>query len=350
MTRPLLLAAVVLAVAPVAAAATRGQLPSPTVPIRDEPPLRTRTAPFSATERRFPRRLDAAVSVHAALDPAGRPAHVTAVDRTVIHGTGDYSFGIPAPATSVVAGPGSASQPGLRLGTVLWQGFSAGRRVLVARIALDARAAARALPVRIEIRPGELRIANATATAVTMTTGAASPRPVAAAFQSVQTAVRRQRPIAAPTVFFTGPTRRVKRTVHARLHVTGSYRFADGVDRTISRSLGSGLLRFRGRGDLRRLDIRVRVEDPTAPLARTATAVGPASERIFESALAAQYRAYIANPDPTGKTSTSYRFTLAPTAAEATTRNGGSGPWVGVGVALAAVAVAAGGLVLWAHS
>jgi hypothetical protein len=348
--RALLLGAVVLcAAAPPAVAATRGSLPSPTVPVRFEPPLRTRTSPFAVTERRFPRRLDAHVAVRVGIDSTGRPVRVTATDRIVVLGAGDYSFAIPAPADEVAAGPGSASQPGLRSGTVLWQGFSAGRRVLVAQISLNAAAASKALPIRLVLRPGKVQIANATDTKVTLTTGRASPRAVAAALRTVYGAVRNRTPIAAPPIELSGATRTVKRVVRARVRVDGTYAFSDGEVGHVARELGDRPFRLSGSGELRRLELRVSVERPLAPLRRTATDVETASLRVFESALAAQYETYLANPDPSGQSATSYRFILAQRARPSETGGGGSGPWLEIGLAIGTLAALAGGVVLWAH-
>lgn len=351
MKRPLLLGALALCFVPAAAATTRGSLPSPTVPIRLEPPLRTATTPFSATERRFPRRLDASVSVQVGIDGAGRPVRVTALDRIVVDGAGDYSFSIPAPATRVVAGPGSASQPGLRSGTVLWQGFSAGRRVLVAKISLDAARAAKALPVQLAIGPEGIRIRNATATTVTATVGPAPRTEVAAALRSAYDAVRNRTPIAAQPIGFTGRTRAVKRIVRARVRVTGTYRFSNDRPRTLAAWVSDEPLRLPGKGALRALDLRATVEPAIEPLRRPVRDVAEASLLIFESALASQYETYLANPDPAGKSATSYRFTLAPKATAAGGGNdGSSSPWLEIAVAAVAVLTIGGALVLWAHS
>jgi hypothetical protein len=306
---------------------------------------------LSAIERRFPRHLDAAVLVRVGLDRSGRPVRLSALDRLVVRGTGDYSFAIPAPATSVAVGPGSQSAPGLRSGVVLWQGFSAGNRVLVARIVLDASRGAAALPVRLTIRRGELRLENSTATHVTVTTGHAAPASLAAAFDAARAAVRSAQLLAAPAVTFVGPARTEELLVRARLHVTGSYRFTDGRTRRLATSLDEEPLRVSGRGDLRGLALRVDAESPLEPLrAADPRDFRTAARLTLESALAAQYQRFLANPDPAGKSATSYRFAFAAPEAARADADGSSNPWLAIGIAAAAAVAAAGGVVLWAHS
>jgi hypothetical protein len=331
------------------AGATVGSLPSPTAPIRPEPPLQTPTSPFSTTERRFPQRLDSSVIVRVGLDSSGKPVRMTALDRVVVHGTGDYSFSIPAPASAVTAGPGSASQPGLRSGVVLWQGFSSRRRLLVARITLDSQRAGKALPVAVTIESGEVRLRNVTATTARVTTGPVSTTAVSAAMASARAAVRKGQLVSAPQIVFRGRTRIRPIEIRTRLRVTGSYRFEDGRRQNVAAWLGAEPLRLTGRGELRELDLRIVPEDPAAPLRQTGR-MTLAARRLLESALADQYRSFLANPDPAGSAATSYRYRLAGAqATRETADSGGSHPWAAIIVAVAAVSAAAAGVVLWAH-
>jgi hypothetical protein len=346
--RALALGAIALVLA-TPAGATVGSLPSPTAPVRPEPPLQTPTSPFSTTERRFPQRLDSKVVVHVGLDASGKPVRMAALDRVVVHGTGDYSFSIPAPASAVTAGPRSESQPGLRSGNVLWQGFSSNRRVLVARITLDPQRAGKALPVAVTIERGEVQLRNATATTARVTTGPASGGAVSAAVSSSRAAVQKGQLVSAPPIVFTGPTRVQRVEVRTRLRVTGSYRFEDGRRQTVSTWLDAVPLRLTGDGELRELALQVVPEDPAAPL-RPTTRIAPATRRLLESALADQYRSFLANPDPAGPAATTYRYRLAGAqAARETAGGGGSQPWAAIIVAIAAVSAAAAGVVLWAH-
>lgn len=347
--RPALALAAALVVTAPAAGATRLTLPSPTAPVREEPPLRTPTPPFASTERRFPQRVDARAVVHVGVDSSGEPLRMTALDRVVVRGTGDYSFAISAPATAVTAGPGSQSQPGLRPGAVLWQGFSANHRVLVARIALDPGRAAKALPVELKIDRGEVRIANVTGTTARVVTGNASPAAVAGAVAAARSAVARGELVPAPTIALSGAPRTTRVEVRTRLRVTGSYVFAGGT-RTVASWLGAKPLTLRGSGRLRSLALRVVGEDPSAPLRPTGSAE-LATKRLLESALANQYRSFLENPDPAGRSGTSYLFTLASNVdVQAASGNGSSTPWAAIVAAVAAVSAAAAAVVVWAHS
>ena len=349
MSRALALGALALLFAAPAGASV-GSLPSPTAPVRREPPLQTPTSPFSATERRFPQRLDSNVVVRVGLDASGKPVRMTALDRIVVHGTGDYSFSIPAPASRVTAGPGSASEPGLRSGAVLWQGFSSNRRVLAAQITLDPRRAAKALPVAVSIEAGEVLLRNVTVTTARVTTGPTSAAGVSAAMASARAAVRKGRLVTAPPIVFTGPTRIRPVEVRTLLRVTGSYRFEDRRRQPVAAWLGAEPLRLSGRGELRDLALQVVPEDPATPLRQTGR-MELAARRLLESALAQQYHSFLANPDPADPAATTYRYRLAgPPAADKGGGGDGSGPWLEIAFAAGAVLALVGGVFVWAHS
>jgi hypothetical protein len=87
------------------------------------------------------------------LEDDGSAASVVVTQRIVISRKGDFSFTIPAPATSVVPGPGTQAQPGLRDIGIVWQGFSAGRRVLAATATLSLTEAESGLPLSVSVRP-----------------------------------------------------------------------------------------------------------------------------------------------------------------------------------------------------
>jgi hypothetical protein len=191
---------------------------------------------------------------------------------------------------------------------------------------------------------------------VSAAVGPASPAEITAKLAAVRDAVCQQHPVAAPTIRFAGQTRTQTSTVLARLRVTGSYRFAAGPTRRLAATLGREPLRLTGPGDLRELRLQVETEAPAEPLRPTAlradTAVRVAAQQLFESALATQYRTFLANPDPVGKSSSTYRYELAPmaTPASASTHDDGSSPWPAVGIAVTLAVVAVGGIVVWAHS
>ena len=60
------------------------------------------------------------------------------VDQTLtLHGTGDFSLEISGPAIAVKGDPGASTRPGMRRGSVVWDGFVPGTRTVHAVISLD---------------------------------------------------------------------------------------------------------------------------------------------------------------------------------------------------------------------
>jgi hypothetical protein len=136
-----------------------------------------------------PGRVDDREDVTVAVGPDGTPAAVTDLQRLTIAGAGNYVIRERGPARAAV-GLGDSVPPVLELGTVVWQGFSPGRRSLAARLALDAGIEAARLPMRVRIRfqdafgrpsrlgPGGLAPVSGRAT-VTLTNQTGSARTVA---------------------------------------------------------------------------------------------------------------------------------------------------------------------------
>src|SRR5204863_851859 len=120
--------------------------------VRPPPPLPAGAIPLeSEQELRFPGHLHNAERVVVGLRDDGSAGSVEATQRLTIPRTGDYSFVVPAPVLSVVAAPGSQSEPGQRNTGIVWQGFSSGGRVLGARARLEPLAAERGLPLEVKI-------------------------------------------------------------------------------------------------------------------------------------------------------------------------------------------------------
>jgi hypothetical protein len=86
--------------------------------------------------------------VRVALGPTGTPTSVTDRQRLVIRGAGSYIVLELGPARDAV-GLGDTVPPVLKLGTVVWQGFSPGRRELSALLTLDPAIEAARLPLRV---------------------------------------------------------------------------------------------------------------------------------------------------------------------------------------------------------
>jgi len=348
------------------AAVSMAVLPSPFFPIRSEPPLHA--APVAA-ETRFPGRLSSTQAVRVSIDSTGQPFRIVDVDRIVVAHKGDYSFVVGAPVEDVRSAAGSGSEPGLRSGAVVWQGFSPGRRVLVAGITLRARAAESVLPLRIEVKGSELRFMNTTSASAAAVDAAASALDVARALDDSRAALKANAPAPAPVVNAQGPVRDAHVVAQVPLQVRGTVRFAGRQPRKLAIVVGRNPVRISGAGELKALELSVVVPEPadvlrppgarrwldlarSGRLADGRSTTRLAVDRLLAAALAVQYRQFLVNPDARGVTKSSYRYELAPQlqtpAAEQS--SGGHGWLVSLAVALGLAVVATVALVLWAHS
>jgi hypothetical protein len=347
-------------------AAAPATLPSPFVPLADVPPLRASTA---LTETRFPGRLSSSQLVRVTIDSTGRPFRVVDVDRIVIARKGDYSFVVAAPVEDVRRTAGSGSEPGLRAGAVVWQGFSPRRRVVAASITLRTRVAVPALPLRVEIDGSAVQLVNATSAAATTVDAIIPAASLAGALDAAKAALEAGAPTPAPVVEATGAVRGVRLLARVPLKVRGTIRYAGRPPRQVAAVLGAAPVRIDGSGDLKELELSVSVPEPASvlrppgarhwldlassgrlPGGRRGTRL--AVNRLLAAALALQYRQFLPNPDLNGSTRSSYRYELAervraPLAARS---DDGSGWLVPLALALALAGALACALVLWAHS
>ena len=354
-----------LALGPDAAAqASRSAvLPSATAAIRTSPPLQTSAA--TTTERRIPGRVTAATTVDVAVAPDGTPRRITAANRLLLVGTGDYSFVVPAPAEDVRPAPASASTPGLRSGAVLWQGFVANRRMLSALITLRPRVVAPSLTLRITLDDGRATIVNATTTSATTVTATARAAAVATALDTARSALVAHRGVPTTVLPVRGGIRTVSLRIVAPIAVSAVYRFDDGPVRRASALVASAPLRLAGEGELTRFELTARAISPAAALRprRSGTwrayaasgglardAFGTAARALLRAALAGQYEAFLANPDPVGRSSTTYRYVLAAAARPRSGGSGGHGSWLAVALAIGFAGALVAGVVAWAHS
>jgi hypothetical protein len=81
----------------------------------------------------------------------GVPVSIVADQKLTIHGVGDYFFKVSGPAMDVEATAASDAEPGLRRGSVLWQGFSEGETVLAARMPLFVEQEIERLPLETSL-------------------------------------------------------------------------------------------------------------------------------------------------------------------------------------------------------
>jgi len=172
------------------------ELPGAGSALSPEPPLAS-TSP-TLLELRLPGGVESSQRISAEVAPDGQVLRVVVRQRLVVRGRGDYSFAIAAPVTDVAAAPDSESEPGLRRGAVLWQGFSSGGRVLAADMRLETAAAAPLLPLvvrleRVGPRRFRLTIANRTRIRVTSYRAEAVPSLVATALDATRADLRRNR-------------------------------------------------------------------------------------------------------------------------------------------------------------
>ncbi|MFL5797299.1 MAG: hypothetical protein ACJ77A_05130 [Actinomycetota bacterium] len=102
-------------------------------------------------ETRLPGPVADAERVRVGFDLDGSPARVVDDQQLDLSGVGDFEFKIPGPASDVAALPGSESEPGLRRGSVLWQGFCSGTKSLGARLDLIPGQEEVRLPIRVAL-------------------------------------------------------------------------------------------------------------------------------------------------------------------------------------------------------
>jgi hypothetical protein len=377
----------ILAAVPAAHAQTQARLPGPLTPVRSEPPLVTGVPRI---QPRFVGPVDSWEVVNVEIDERGVPRRVSVVQRLLVHGVGDYYFGIPAPATSVRAADGTRSEPGRRPGQILWQGFSPGNRVLAASVGLDPAAAARHLPLLVIVsrKPGLvlLTIRNATFTRVPSFTAAADPRQVARFLDLLRDPPARLVPDTFVTV--SGQIRQRSRVAVAPLQVSGALEFPAGAlagARASGGTVTGSRVTFAGLVMKAPLRVEVRlsgtprprlrlVADPELPAARLRPPTGrtwmqyvgdgrgieprelldTALGVALDAAVASHYDTLLANPDRTGKRTGRYVYTSATpevrTPGAERQRNGGRSWLASVAIAVGLLAGGAAGIVWWAHS
>ncbi len=311
------------------------------------------------SEVRWPGRISSEERVEAGLDAGGRPMSVTVVQRLVVRGLGDYVLAVAAPATGVRPAPGSDSDPGLRAGAVLWQGFSPGREVLAARIELAAEQAAPYLPLRVTVtRAGgvsRVRLTNATGTMVQVPVGAGRPRELAAILAAVGRGEQHD-----PFAHIGAPIGSRTIRVEAPLRVEGQ--LVSGGRRVPVDVLLGGGRPLAATFDVPGSEPRVRlVATPVVPSALLRLPLGvdgrSALDRTVEaltrSARVVQYGRFLANPDRGGRSEAVYAFRTTSARPAASPRGSGDGGLGALDIALivaGAAAALAGGAVLWARS
>ena len=358
---PVVLVAGSLLLFPAAAAADTITLLSPTARTSEPPPLvGKRIAGVTAGETRFSGRLRNVERVAVGIDRSGAPVGVVVTQRLTISRPGDFTFLVPAPATKVVAAPGSQAEPGLRDLGIVWQGFASGRRVLAATITLAPTAAA-VLPLRVSVerRAGAIvvRLEDVAHGRFTVTTGSVAPAAVTAFLDRLRregtTVVPSQlappgRATGQAVIVVTAPLR-VRGTIATPGRAPVALSVVLGAGRPTARTFsvpGSALPRLDLRVEpLRPLEILPGPRDPVPSLAGLQRVLGTA-------ALAREYHHFLDSPDPSGPSTAVYGYRTVerlPVLAAAGRSSGGDDTLTIVLVAVLGAAALVGGAILWAH-
>jgi hypothetical protein len=367
-------------------------LPWPPTVLPKTPPLAPPTAGVLPLSPRFIGKLATRERVVVGLEDDGKPLSVRVLQAIEVKALGNYVFAVPAPVRSVLAGPGTESQPGRRENQILWQGFSRGHRVLAAWADLRPAESVGSLPLRVRVttevdgtrlEPGEKRsgdllvtLTAENATVATAKSFTAEPEAVdlALVLGRIRSAIQRGVYAEGLNIRLRSPIRRVTVRVAVPLRLTGTLTFAPGTVELRGARDGvvpiSGLLSGDRRSQLRlvlrgrainatapKLDLRVR----TAPIPDTVTSSQSPRTRLagtiaLELAYARkrQYDMFLASPEPTGPGSATYVYKTTAVVRPATrAADSGGGEshtvgWIVLGLMLVAGVPAAA--VIWAHS
>jgi hypothetical protein len=302
-------------------------LPSPLAPLSSSPPVGGGSAAAAEGVRHV---VDATTRVEILVDTGGAPFRVRATQRLDVRRLGDYFFTIGAPLRDVEAAPGSDATPGLRATSFLWEGFNPKRRLLAARAELEPGAVASSLPLRIELAGGKATLTNTTATTVPTFTADAPREQLLAYLASLRVAAAsRITPTGGGTVI-TSPLRPLRLRISVPLLVDGSIGSA-----RVHVTLGGASRKLRASFAAGPVDVTVRPLLPQELFTASKAASGrallkQATLASVEFARARQYDAFLGNPDPIGKSATTYVYRSgtpsAPVAAPAAAKKGRDWP------------------------
>jgi len=193
--------------------------------------------------------------VQVGVAPDGAVRSVRVRQRLSIHGVGDFAFELPGPAADVTALPDSDTSPGLRSGTVIWEGFSAGRKRLAAAVTLKPASERARLPLRVEIAASvdgrpltgtggtnpagavtlELTIRNVSAAPVGLTEASGDPVQLASVLDRIARSLRKgRRPVPGrrgipEALSVDGSSDTVTESIDVPFRIQGSLRFAAGT-------------------------------------------------------------------------------------------------------------------------
>jgi hypothetical protein len=365
-------------------------LPWPPTVLPREPPLAPSTSGVLPLPPRFLGQLANRERVVVGLDGAGSPHSVRVLQTIVVKRLGNYVFAVPAPVRSVEPGPGTGAPPGQRQNQILWQGFSPGRRVLAAWADLRPADSVPFLPVEVDVTtevggsalgPGEkasgdlrvtLTVTNTTGVTAPSFTADPDPTDLAVVLGRIRSAIERDAFAEGLNIRLRGRSTPKEVRVAAPLRVDGSLRFAPG---TVKLSSGARRTRFSGLLDGVRktrlrlvlhgravnasrpsLELRVRtaaVADTVRPDQDQRTQLAGTIALELGYARRRQYDMFLASPDQTGSSSSTYEYRTTAAVTTPAPARGADGAdhtlgWALLGLGLLlAIPV---GAVIWAHS
>jgi hypothetical protein len=252
----------------------------------------------------------ATLDVRVSLDATGAPFAVRATQRLDVRKIGDYSFTIGAPIRSLATAAGSTADPGLRTGAYLWQGFNPGRRVLAATIELE-QEAAEALPLRIDVAGGSVRLSNATAVRTAASAADGNPAELRSYLAALRTAALRGEPATGGGTSVTSTPRQVRMRISAPLAISGTI-----GTRRVQLTLGGSGHPENATFPAGAIRLTVRPQPPLelldAPPGESGRALfARATRASLESARARQYDTFLGNPDPAGPSTATYLYVSA---------------------------------------
>jgi hypothetical protein len=333
-------------------------------PLAPPQPPPTETPPLRGT-------VFARERIRVGISSDGAPGSVTVTQELRVRSLGDYAFVVPAPASMVTPGAGSQSRPGLRPNQIVWQGFSPGRKLLVAVAELQPRQSTFALPVRVRVdgfptSPGPFALTitfeNATRSLATVAIAPGVQADVAAGFDALRAAAGINRPLEGQTVRLRREPTTRRFEVWAPLALRGRIAFPRGSVQNVtttqfSRTLGRKAVRVTVGGKaLRAVTPRLSVQ--ARPL--VAAALPQASETSLDALVLGslryartwQFQRFLANPDPVGPSAATYEYETVAQAPTAQRESGSTDDDSGVPTALligGLVLLGVGLVVAWSH-
>ena len=264
--------------------------------------------------------------------PDGSSGPVTVRQRVVVDGTGDFIVELPMDAADVVPA-NETSQPGLRQGTVLWEGFAPGQRELDAVVTLLGRAAAQRVPVAVtgttRGREVTVSIANRTAVSVMTPTGTPTPASLSQAIAAARAVIAAGGlPVAGEagvpaSLTPAGDVTSVAQVVNVPVRVTGQVAFGgvpQGVDSVVAGSSADAALVLHGSGPVA-MHLTVQLVAPTlTDLPPLPPDAGPAAARaaldgldlvLLRSLVVMDYAPFVPG-SPAATASTAATFLVVP--------------------------------------